>query len=126
MTTGLRAEIIAALNRVYDPCSIAAQAPISILDMGLVERWSVDERRNLVVRICVTSAGCTMSAHMVRATEVELMKITELSSVLVEIDADAMWTPAAMTERGRAILRARRETSLRVMGTVPQQWRKAV
>ena len=35
--------IMAALHQVCDPCSIAANAPISIVDMGLVRDWSIDE-----------------------------------------------------------------------------------
>jgi metal-sulfur cluster biosynthetic enzyme len=126
MSSALDAEIGAALERVCDPCSIAARAPISIVDMGLVRGWSVDEGGNLIVRLCVTSAGCTMAPHMVRAAEAELTKMRSLSSVRVEVDASAMWTPAAMTERGRSILEARREASMRAVGTMPQQWRRSV
>ena len=125
MSANPDAEIAAALGRVCDPCSIASQAPLSILDMGLVQSWSIDDKGNLVVRMCVTSAGCTMVAHMVRAAEAELVTIRGLSSARVEVDAGVLWTPAAMTERGRAILEARRETSMRVAEAVPQQWRKS-
>lgn len=125
MSACLDAEIAAALERVCDPCSIAANAPVSIVDMGLVRGWSIDEAANLVVQMCVTSAGCTMSAHMVRAAEAELEKIPGLSSVRVEVDAGAFWTPAAMTERGREVLRARREASMRSTGMTPQQWRRS-
>ena len=125
MSAELDAEIATALDRVCDPCSIAAQAPVSILDMGLVRGWSIDDKSNLVVRICVTSAGCTMAAHMVRAAEAELATIRGLSSARVEVDAGVLWTPAAMTERGRAILEARREASIRAAGAIPQQWRRS-
>ena len=125
MSACLDAEIAAALERVCDPCSIAANAPVSIGDMGLVRGWSIDEAANLVVQMCVTSAGCTMSAHMVRAAEAELGKIAGLSSLRVEVDAGAFWTPAAMTERGREVLRARREASMRSTSVTPQQWRRS-
>lgn len=45
------------IDRIYDPCSVAAENPISLIDMGLVRGWSVDESRRLLeVTMCVTSA----------------------------------------------------------------------
>ncbi len=86
MSDPLDDEIRAALEMVCDPCSIAANAPLSIVDMGLVRGWSVDEQRKLTVRMCLTSPSCTMSPHMVKAAEQLLLAIPGLSSARVEID----------------------------------------
>lgn len=115
-----------ALEQVCDPCSIAANAPVSILDMGLVRGWSVDEQANLAVRMCVTSASCTMGTHMVRAAEALLSRIPGLNSVRVEIDPAVFWSPEDITGRGRDLLEARRSSSLAKAPVVPQQWRAAV
>jgi metal-sulfur cluster biosynthetic enzyme len=116
-------QIRAALERVCDPCSIAVNAPISILDMGLVRGWSVDEQCRLTVRMCVTSPSCTMSPHMVKAAEQLLAAIPGLDSVRVEVDPEIFWTSDDMTERGRQILQFRRGASLNRTAVVPQQWR---
>jgi metal-sulfur cluster biosynthetic enzyme len=123
MTDMMDQEVRAALEKVCDPCSIAMNAPLSILDMGLVRGWSVDGLGNIRVRMCLTSPSCTMSPYMVKAAEDLLSKIKGVKSALVEIDPEVFWTPDDMTERGRQILQARREASVRRAEVVPQQWR---
>jgi len=123
MNDMLDEQIRAALEQVCDPCSIAAHAPLSIIDMGLIQGWLVDGRGNLVVRMCLTSPSCTMSPNMVKAAEELLSAIPGLTSARVEVDAKAFWTPDRMTEKGRDILDMRRQTSLTKAEVVPQQWR---
>src|ERR1700730_14985905 len=123
MTENIDEEINAALEKICDPCSIAANAAVSILDMGRIRGWSLDHEGNLRVRMCVTSPSCTMSASMVKAAEAALSAIPALTSVRVEIDSGFFWTPGDMTERGRQILQSRREASLTKAEVVPQQWR---
>ena len=55
-------EVAEALEKVCDPCSIGSNAPISILDMGLIQGWSMGEDGHLEVKMCVTSACCTMAS----------------------------------------------------------------
>ena len=114
-----------ALDQVCDPCSIAASAPLSILEMGLVRGWSIDDEANLIVRMCVTSPSCTMGPHMVRAAEALLAKIPGLNSARVEIDSRVFWTPDHMTQRGKEVLDGRRSSSLAKSPVAPQQWRNA-
>ena len=123
MRDNIDEEIQAALEQVCDPCSIAANAPLNILDMGLVRGWSVDDHGDVLVRMCLTSPSCTMSPYMVKAAEQLLSAIPGLRSARVEIEPAAFWTPAHMTERGRQILQSRRDESLRRAEVVPQQWR---
>lgn len=113
-----------ALQQVCDPCSIAAHAPTSILDMGLVRDWSVDETGNLVVRMALTSPSCTMGPHMIRAAEQLLSAIPGLNSARVDVDPTVFWTPADMTEAGRTALDSRRQKSLSSASARPQQWRE--
>jgi hypothetical protein len=47
-------------------------------------------------------------------------------SAHVEIDPTIFWTPASMTEKGRALLAARRSASLAATSVKPQQWRTQV
>jgi metal-sulfur cluster biosynthetic enzyme len=62
-------EVAEALEKVCDPCSIGSNAPISILDMGLIQGWSMGEDGHLEVKMCVTSACCTMAPNIVRGAE---------------------------------------------------------
>lgn len=115
-----------ALEQVCDPCSIAANAPLSIIDMGLVRDWSVDDEANLVVRMCVTSPSCTMGPNMVRAAEALLSSIPGLKSARVEIDPGVFWSPYEMTARGKEALEGRRLASVASSPVAPQQWRRTV
>ena len=124
MNNSIDDAIRSALHQVCDPCSIAAQAPVSILDMGLVRDWDIDDEGNLTVRMALTSPGCTMGPHMVRAAEQLLSAVAGLKSARVDVDPNVFWTPADMTKAGRTMLDSRRQNSLSVAVARPQQWRE--
>ncbi len=99
--------ISAALAGVYDPCSIAAGRPMSLVDMRLVTGWSLDDGV-LTVTFCVTFAGCTMAPHFTEAARVELAKLPGVRDVVTVVDTAHVWTP-----RGAVSMRG-----------VPQAWRE--
>lgn len=121
----LEEQILAALHQVCDPCSIAAHAPISIVDMGLVREWSIDDAGVLSIRMCVTSPSCTMAPNMVQGAEALLRQIEGVKEVRIEVDPTVFWTPAEMTEAGRSKLGFSRDASMSRTGVRPQQWRNA-
>ncbi len=93
--TDLDRQIKSALGQVYDPCSIAAGRPISLVDMGLVTEWAFADGA-LSITFCVTFAGCTMAPHFVEAARVELSKIKGVREVITQVDTDYIWTPPAL------------------------------
>lgn len=101
--------ISAALAGVYDPCSIAAGRPSSLIEMGLVTGWSL-ENGVLTVTFCVTFAGCTMAPHFTEAARVELAKLPGVREVVTVVDTAYVWEP-----RGAIPMRG-----------VPQAWRERV
>jgi len=105
----LENEAWAALERIYDPCSVATRSPLNIVDMGLVRAVDVDEESKLTVSICPTSPSCMLMASITEGAEKELRTIEEAAEVEVTIDAEFFWTPEAMTERGQAELDRHRE-----------------
>jgi metal-sulfur cluster biosynthetic enzyme len=117
-------EISRALGCVFDPCSIGANTPLSVIDMGLVLGWSV-EGSHLDVRLCVTSPCCTMAPNIARAAESALLLVPGIETVEVTIDPAMRWTPARMSEEGRSRLAHRREASIHRDDLKPQQWRTA-
>lgn len=107
----IAADVQQALSKVYDPCSVAAGRPLSLLDMGLVRGWDVDEAGALHVTLCVTFAGCTMAPHFAQAAEAELRAIPGVRDVRIAIDTAHVWSPEEM--------RAPPPT----MSGAPQAWR---
>jgi metal-sulfur cluster biosynthetic enzyme len=93
-----------ALERVYDPCSVATRSPLNIVDMGLVRTVDVDEGSNVTVSICPTSPSCMLMASITEGAENELTKVEGLGEVTVKIDSAFFWTPEAMTAKGSAEL----------------------
>jgi metal-sulfur cluster biosynthetic enzyme len=93
-----------ALERVYDPCSVATRSPLNIVDMGLVRTVDVDEESNVAVSICPTSPSCMLMASITEAAENELAEVEGLAEVTVKIDSAFFWTPEAMTAKGTAEL----------------------
>ena len=104
-----------ALEKVFDPCSLATRSPLSIVDMGLVRRLSADAGGNVEVEISPTAASCILIASIAEAAEQAICALDGVGEVSVEINSDFFWTPEAMTDRGTALLaqhRARRATAM--------------
>jgi metal-sulfur cluster biosynthetic enzyme len=102
-------EAWAALERIYDPCSVATRSPLNIVDMGLVRQVSVDADCNIRVGICATSPSCMLIASITEGAENELGAIEGAGEIEVRVDTEFFWTPEAMTERGKEELAHHRE-----------------
>ncbi len=101
------------LRRIYDPCSVAAGRSVSLLDMGLVRGWELQDG-TLKVVFCVTFAGCTMAPHFTEAAALDLLTIASIDHVETIVDTDFIWTPDMMTVGGTA------------MTGQPQAWRARI
>jgi metal-sulfur cluster biosynthetic enzyme len=116
-------QIDTAIAKVYDPCSLAASAPMSIIDMGLLRQWNLADGE-LTVSICVTTPACTMLGHIVRGIEESASTVPGVDRVVVNVVGDFFWTEELMTPGGRADLAERRRLSQEVTGTRPQEWKE--
>jgi metal-sulfur cluster biosynthetic enzyme len=100
--------ITTALSVIYDPCSVAAGRPTSLIDMRLVTGWAFADGV-LSITFCVTFAGCTMAPHFVEAARAALAAIDGVTAVITRIDTEHVWQPTAAI----------------AMTGVPQAWRSA-
>ena len=91
IATVLENEAWTALERVYDPCSVATRTPLNIVEMGLVREVEVDEESNVKVSICPTSPSCMLMGSITEGAENELRDIAGSGKVEVKIDADFFW-----------------------------------
>ena len=118
----LRSAVADALDRVVDPCSLAARAPTSLPDMGLVD-WELDDTTgDVTLRLMLTSPCCVYGPRMLDAARRELEAVEGVRAVCASIDYDAVWTPARMTADGRAALEARRASSIGLQDVRPYDW----
>lgn len=122
VSAGLHAAVGAALHRVVDPCSLTAKAPLSLVDMGLVD-WTADDATGQVaVRLWVTGPSCVYGPRLAAAAEREIRRLEGVTAVDVSFDHDVLWSPSMMTPTGRAALAARRSSSLAAAPVRPRQW----
>jgi metal-sulfur cluster biosynthetic enzyme len=119
----LEAEIRGALRSVHDPCSVASNMPLNVLDMGLVRDWRLAARR-LDVRLVLTSVACFHVSAIVAAIEQQLGTLDGIDSVTVTIDHGTLWGPELMSDRAREAVARRRRRTLELTGARPQQWRE--
>lgn len=101
MSAKLDADIRKVFSEIYDPCSIAAGRPISLLDMGLVLGWTLEDG-HLIVTMCTTFAGCTMAPKFTEEAEPKLAVLENVTSAAVIIDPTFFWTPDRMSEPDKA------------------------
>jgi metal-sulfur cluster biosynthetic enzyme len=112
LTDDLDREIVSALRRVLDPCSIGQHRPMSIYDLGLVRGWDVDPEGVATIHFCVTSPTCQMAAHFLEAAKREVETIPAIRQAHCFVDASVFWTPARMTSEGSRSLAAQRQRAL--------------
>jgi len=112
MTGRFDAQVAVALEGVVDPCSVVSGAPLSVIDMGLILGWKVDENDNLVVHMDTTSPGCMMAGHFVADGERRLRQIPGLRSVTVLVQPSGEWTSQRITAHGHEVRDARRNFTL--------------
>jgi metal-sulfur cluster biosynthetic enzyme len=118
----VRTAVAGAIAEVDDPCSIAANAPLNIFEMGLVRSWDVDDEGHVRVVVSPTAPSCTLMGSILQGIEQRVGALVGVTDVEVIIDTDFVWSPAAMTAGGRAQLVARRSGSMARVPVRPRQW----
>jgi metal-sulfur cluster biosynthetic enzyme len=119
----IRAAVARAIAEVDDPCSIAANAPLNIFELGLVRSWDVDDDGHAQVVVSPTAPSCTLMGSILQGIEQRVGALAGVTDVDVIIDTDFVWSPAEMTAAGRAQLAARRTGSMARVPVRPRQWR---
>ena len=117
-----RERIESALATVYDPCSVQANAPLSVVNMGLVTRIELEAEGAVRVWLRPTSPWCTMLGSFMQAIEDQVRRVDGVTDVTVEIDRGSTWSEADLTPEGRRILRDTRERSRAAVPVRPRQW----
>lgn len=96
--------VAAALDRVVDPCSIATGVPITVRDMGLVERIT-DTDGDVTVHLRVTSPFCMQIANLRERIAEVTDGLVGVRSVTVAVDDGTAWLPQMMSPNARSRLR---------------------
>ena len=100
-------EIQRALNRITDPCSVAAGAPAGIAELGLLSEVAVEdapEGARVRVAIRLTDPVCMMVAAFLASAREVLGALQGVAHAEVWLDPCSDWTPDEMTPAYRARL----------------------
>ena len=95
----LSADIIAALKTVYDP-----EIPADIYELGLIYRVDVDDERNVLVEMTLTTAGCPVAGEMPVWVENAVSMVPGVNQVTVELTFNPPWDMSRMSEEAQIAL----------------------
>ncbi len=85
-----------ALRYVIDP-----EIGVNLVDLGLIYSLRIDEGR-VAIDMSVTTPGCPMVQSLVFGVETAVLAVEGVQSVEVQVVFDPPWSPAMMTDEGRA------------------------
>jgi metal-sulfur cluster biosynthetic enzyme len=81
-----------AINEVIDPCSVAANRPMGIVEMGLVEDIVIDDG-DLTVSLRLTSPSCMMVGVLTQHIRETASQVQGVETVAVKFDRGLDWSP---------------------------------
>ncbi len=104
----LRAQIVAELDEIKDPCSIAAGTAFGLAEMGLVDSVEVLETGAVLVKLRLTSPFCHMIGYFKKEASRRIEALPGVSAVDLQADNGLDWSPSRIS----AAAAARRDTYL--------------
>lgn len=107
----LRAAIIAELDEIKDPCSLASGVPMGLAEMGLVDSIAISPGGEVAIRLRLTSPFCHMIGFFKSEVQRRVMALPGIASVTLSADNGLDWSP----EQISAPAQARRAAHLRDM-----------
>jgi metal-sulfur cluster biosynthetic enzyme len=108
MTALSQEDVISRLHEIIDPCSAATNVPLSIVEMGMVEKVEFASG-NVVIAFRMTSPLCHALPYFEMEVERVLAGIPGIVGVRCTFDHGANWQPDNMTVRAQQKLADRRE-----------------
>jgi metal-sulfur cluster biosynthetic enzyme len=116
----LEQRILAAIDAVQDPCSLAQNVPVGLTEMGLVSAVEVaepgaDGRRDVALTLRVTAPGCMYVPFMDRSIKAAVGELEGVGEITTDWDPDADWSPADIAAPAQARIAESRERRLRTL-----------
>lgn len=93
--SALEKEVIEVLKTIYDP-----EIPVNIYDLGLIYELSV-KKRNLEIKMTLTSPNCSMSDVLIYQVETRLKLIEALKDIHIDLVFEPEWNKDMISEEGQ-------------------------
>lgn len=101
-------DVMSRLQGIIDPCSAATNVPLSIVEMGMVEKVEFASG-NVVIAFRMTSPLCHALPYFEMEVERVLGGMPGIDAVRCTFDHGANWEPDDMTGGAKQKLADRRE-----------------
>jgi metal-sulfur cluster biosynthetic enzyme len=111
--TDQRAAILAELDEIKDPCSMASGVPMGLAELGLIDTIDISPQGDVAIRLRLTSPFCHMIGFFKTEVQRRVMEVPGIASVSLSADNGLDWSP----DRISAPAQARRAVQLQKMQT---------
>jgi metal-sulfur cluster biosynthetic enzyme len=98
------AEVMAAIDTVLDPCSVFNGTRLSLIELGMVERVTIEDEGKVHILLFLDDPTCMLFFEINRMLDEAVRTVPGVTKVSVEIKADEIWTEDRMTTTGRTRL----------------------
>ena len=95
----VRAAVMACLEKIVDPCSVASGVPAGLVSMGLVGPIEIEDGRagaKVHVTLYITEPGCLMGSLFELTAVRALNELPGIAEAEVAMDYDHFWGPERM------------------------------
>lgn len=93
-------EIRSAMKSVEDP-----ELGVNVVDLGLLYGVDQDDEGNVILNMTLTSMGCPLTEQIQKDAELAVGPLPGVKSVQINWVWDPPWSPDAMTEEGRFLMK---------------------
>ena len=97
-----RAAILAALDQIKDPCSLANGTPMGLVEMGLIKALNIGEDGEVAIELRLTSPFCHMIGFFKVEAQARLMALPGVTSVGLSADQGLDWSPGMISAAAQA------------------------
>jgi FeS assembly SUF system protein len=95
----LRAPVIAALKKVYDP-----EMPVNIYELGLIYNCDVSADGQVALKMTLTAPNCPVAGTLPGDVERAVRAVPGVTGVKLDLVFDPPWTKDRMSEAAKLAL----------------------
>ncbi len=99
----LRTQIIAELDGIKDPCSMAAGTPLGLNEMGLVRDVVIDPNGDVTIDLRLTSPFCHMIGFFQQEATRRVQALCGAERVTLKADNGLDWSPSFLSTAAKAM-----------------------
>jgi FeS assembly SUF system protein len=88
--------VVEVLKTIFDP-----EIPVDVFELGLIYEVKIDEDKNVVIEMTLTSPNCPVAESMPKEVEDKVAEIDGVTSAKVNIVFDPPWDKDMMSEEAK-------------------------